>query len=265
MIKLFEIGMYNGGTADLFIEIFERLGINYEVYGFEPAEDMYDFLMRKYVDNPKVKVFNVAVSNFEGDAYLYNTPNKDGRTLCVTKWNAKKDEFELCKTIKFSEWFNGLYLFDKGDKDFYIIDCNIEGSEYEFYADLMDSKIVQYIDIFTGSLGDLYKIGKDNESIELFLSRLKDANIVVHELTINKLQNLGFIEDSVAKLCSMTNGLFIPPKRAAMPGVAKFDEEKPWFIDMNPVEEPAPVKNEVESTVEKTPVKNTRKKRAKKG
>ncbi|MFA5026046.1 MAG: FkbM family methyltransferase [Candidatus Shapirobacteria bacterium] len=257
MIKLFEVGMYNGGTTDVLIDIFERVGVDYEVYGFEPAKDMWEFLLEKYKNNPKVKVFNVAVSNFDGEAKLYNTPNKDGRTLCVTKWNAQKENFELCKVIKFSDWFEQTGMVNKGSDDLYIIDCNIEGSEYEFYADLMDFGAVEYIDLFVGSLGDLYKIGKDPEPIESFLNQLKETKIEVLEFTAGRKQNLDIIEEVVTKLSPKG---FVPPTMPAEPKQAKFTETesvKPWFMDLKLKEE------KVEEKAEE-PVKKHRKKKIKK-
>lgn len=262
MIKLFEFGMYKGGTADLLIDIFERAGLDYEVYGFEPAKDMWEFLLEKYKDNSRVKVFNVAVSNFDGEAKLYNTPNSDGRTLCITKWNAKKDDFVLCKAIKFSDWFEGPNLADKGNKDLYIVDCDIEGSEYEFYADLMDNDLVKYIDLFTGSLGDLYKIGKDSESIEPFLNQLKAAKIEVIELTASKKQNLDTIEKVIACGASVIGTRFVPPTKPAEPKPAKFTEPNQvntWFMDLEMKEE-----EKVEFPVVEKLVKKPKKKRGKK-
>ena len=257
MIKLFEIGMHAGGTADILIDVFERAGLDYEVFGLEPAKDTWELLLEKYKDNSNVHIFNVAVSNFAGEAKLYDTPNSDGRTLCVTKWNAKKDDFALCEAIKFSDWFEGAGLADKGAKDLYIVDCNIEGSEYEFYADLMDNDLVQYMDLFTGSLGDLHKIGKDSESIESFMSQLKAAGIEVVELTVGKKQNLDVIERAVGG--SRVSGGFVQPKRPAEPKPATFTKPvDTWFMDLE-------LKDEEPVVEQEEPGKKQKKKRGKKG
>lgn len=194
MVRLFVVGMGEGGTTDLFVDMFKDLNIEYKIYGFEPAKDAYNFLIQKYRNNKNISVLQNAVSDFEGPCKLYNTPNPDGKSICIAKWNVNRNSFENCSTIKFSDWFNSL---DTPLNDVYIVTCDIEGSEYEFYKDLIESGVSSKIDLFCGLLNDLYKIGKPHQEADAFVRYMQINGVNVVELSTKNLNNIQMIKNEI--------------------------------------------------------------------
>jgi FkbM family methyltransferase len=186
MIRLFDLGMATGSITDLFVDRLGALGIKYMVYGFEPQKKMYNSLVEKYKNNPKINIINAAVSNFEGRTKLYKATAMNGNSICETKYNITR-EFEDCDVVMFSKWFNSL---GSTPNDINIVICDIEGSEYEFYTDIIDSGVSKEINTFCGSLGDIHKLGKPLTQVTAFLMYLQENNIVVNEINANKTKNL---------------------------------------------------------------------------
>lgn len=239
MIKLFDLGMGSGSDTEFFVKFFEQNSLPYKVYGFEPAPDTYATLVEKFKSNKNITVMNFAVSDTEKKCNLYDATRPSSRSLHSEKFNVYKNKFMEVNAIKFSDFFEKNY---DPINDFCIIHCNIEGSEYELYTDLIESKMSKEIKLYFGSLGDLYKVGKSKEEIENFLSYLKTNNIEV--VTANDQSVKAILE----KMGDKTIEKVIEPVK---------EEEPTWFVPIETpeVEEPIVTKVEEPKTTKKTRAK----------
>jgi len=188
MINFIDIGASAGEMTDQFVGLMNRLKIEYRVFAFEPFRADYEALVKKYESNHRIQVMPQACSDYNGKGNLYRSVRIGGHSLKKEKINIQPDVFDVVDVIKFSEWFT----VNIPDSDFSVVKINVEGSEYELYTDIIESKINKSINLFCGSLGDLYKIGKPEKEINDFLDYLEKNKIVVHTLTPN---DYGFIVD----------------------------------------------------------------------
>jgi FkbM family methyltransferase len=189
MINFFDIGAGTGGVIDKMLNFFNEHEIkDYVIYAFEPQTHRFDVLVKKYADNSKINLYNVACSNFSGNSKLYTASIPGGDSLKDTKYNVDVSKYEIVQVLKFSDWFRNNFTMRGPKKKQYIniVKIDVEGSEYEVYKDIIDNYIVKKIDLFCGSLGDIYKINKTEDEINKFLVMLKNNNIIVHELTAGK-------------------------------------------------------------------------------
>ena len=94
---LIYVGMHLGGG---FSSIFEKYKI---CYGFEANPELYAKLKIKFGTNPRVKLFNVAVTDYDGEIE-FNISNYDGASSIGNfseDWEGYKfDNIKMIKTIK---------------------------------------------------------------------------------------------------------------------------------------------------------------------
>ena len=94
-INFFDLGLYDGATTLIFVDLLIKLGItNYNVYGFEACRIYYNFCERRRASLPepeKFKFFNCAISNKDGFVELYYSQNAVGNSIFKTK-NKKSPE-----------------------------------------------------------------------------------------------------------------------------------------------------------------------------
>ena len=253
VIKFFEVGAHNGAIIDEIIKLAKSIGCDYQVIAFEPGAEANAILHGKYKKDPKVEIYKLALTDKTVDGVkLYHSNNTDGYSLCNTKWNVKTDKFENVSTEKFS-----VFLATQPKKqtgEFWLLDVDIEGSEYEFYPDLVDSGAYKEFDMIIGSLKDLRKIGKPEQEAEAFERWLKKfVTVVVVEP--NNLENLEVVGRAIVE-------------QTATEGAV---EES---LTANPVPEQEPIQDvdrgqdfkdedypEIETIVAKAPAKSTKPKR----
>lgn len=128
-----------------------------KIYAFEPLPANYEYLVKKYQGNPRVAVFNQAVSNFNGQAPLYKKryvkkwwnvlplPRYDfagnaGSSLKQNKWNVSSKHAQMVQVVTVSYIWQTLNL-TRVD----ILKIDSEGSEYEIFQDLLQSNLYQHI------------------------------------------------------------------------------------------------------------------------
>ena len=117
----------------------------------------YENYCKKYNNFKNTKTYNVAISDtHKSTCKLYFSSGNDlGHSIHSTKNNILNDKFCEVPTIKFSEWLkdNNIDLKDSLN----IVKINIEGAEWEFFNDIVNSKINQYIHIYCGAGHDVEK------------------------------------------------------------------------------------------------------------
>ena len=226
MINFFDIGAYTGRILSKTIDLLESLGVTYKVYAFEPDPRAFEILYGVHGNNNKISLLKVACSDYRGVGKLYKSQKLGGNSLKATKHNVNPKESVSVQVIKFSDWFKSNIKKD----DFNIVKIDIEGSEYEVYEDIVSSGIVNDINVFCGSLGDLYKIGKKPHEIESFLKYLDDNNIIVHVLTSNNIDNLQIIADAIKdRNVPVTVKASSNQKVPEVIEAPEVIEEAPWF------------------------------------
>jgi len=142
-----------GACVGIFIDdCIEKYGIDniQNIYAFEPHKTNYDFLVKKYENNDKVKIYQFAVSNFEGEAPFYKKWYRDkdnikrgydfagnaGSSLKNDKSNVSNNIYDTVQVKKISTFVNNEKL-DKID----ILKIDSEGSEYDILEDIFDNGI----------------------------------------------------------------------------------------------------------------------------
>ena len=104
-----------------------------KVYSFEPNILCFEILKRRFIDDKRIKVYNLAISNFSGKSNLYLHYKSKGITdstylesssLKETKDNISKNNYTEINVFNIEDL---LSKFERID----LIKIDIEGSEYE--------------------------------------------------------------------------------------------------------------------------------------
>jgi FkbM family methyltransferase len=134
---IFDIGACVGEFIDQYIN---KEGV--EIYAFEPLESNYEFLLEKYKNDNRIKIYPYAISNFSGNANFYIKKKEfvgnEGCTLKKDKTNVNSKMFNVVKVIKISDFIKD----EKIDK-VHIIKIDSEGSEYDIIEDLLNLNLLQ--------------------------------------------------------------------------------------------------------------------------
>jgi FkbM family methyltransferase len=112
------------------------------IYAFEPLRINYDFLIKKYKHNDKIKLYNCAVSNFSGTAKFYikggfEHLKNSGSTLKEDKNGLVNDAHRIVEVIKISDFIR-MNNISKVD----ILKIDVEGSEYDIFEDIFESGLL---------------------------------------------------------------------------------------------------------------------------
>jgi len=119
--------------------------------GFEPAPKLYKEAVRRFKNNKKVFINNLAVDINDGRKKLYISYHKNSRKLkfCPTlvknkkkvKKLGSKSEFVYVKTINFSK-----YIIDNfKESDEIVLKIDIEGKEYDLLEHMINTGAIKYI------------------------------------------------------------------------------------------------------------------------
>lgn len=127
---VFDLGGYQGFFAE---NIFNKF--NCQVHVFEPAEDYYHRIRRKFKDNNKIYVHNFGISNQNSSMTLY----KSHDATSIFK-NHKTYAEEVCQFKTFS-----ITMEELGVNKIDLMKINIEGSEFDILPDIIESKWIKDI------------------------------------------------------------------------------------------------------------------------
>ena len=119
---------------------YEKKGV---IHCFEPHPVLFKNLQEKHKNNELVFLNEVAVSNNNGESYLYfkkepTSNTDDGSTLNIKKNNVSGEYKKTVKTIKLSDY---ILKFDKVD----VLKMDIEGAEYDVFNELIESGAIHKI------------------------------------------------------------------------------------------------------------------------
>lgn len=127
-----------GSNIGLSILYFKMIYPTGRVIAFEPNPKAYELLTKNIINNhlSSVTVFNVALSDQEGDASLF-PGNQYSGSLTASLFNSlEQDSTEVIKTKKASS-----YIHEEVD----LLKLDVEGSETEILNDLISSKKIDLI------------------------------------------------------------------------------------------------------------------------
>ena len=197
IIRYFDIGSYHGTIPQTIIGI---LGNNYKAYLFEPCKKHFSTLSDKFFDNESVKLYNIALTNKKGKCPLYYS-TISGHSLHRDKINVDVSNFEMVDCDVFSEWYKKEKI-RKYKGDIFILRIDIEGSEYEVYTDIIESGLYKKIDLFCGSLNDLYKL-KNKSKEEAIQFQMKLSGYGINVIPINSHTAFSDVEKINEKLFNL--------------------------------------------------------------
>jgi len=176
-IRYFDLGLHKGVELFDMQQFLPTITNDFECYGFEAAPTHYwDYCAK--LANKETKIYNIAVTDKHNSFInLFFAENQVGHSVHSSKNNVSKNKFWEVPTIKFSEWLkdNNIDLKDSLN----IVKINIEGAEWEFFNDIVDSDINKYIHIYCGAGHDVEKIKKfvDEGIVDKYYELIKTNNI----------------------------------------------------------------------------------------
>jgi FkbM family methyltransferase len=126
-----------GSNIGLSIIYFKSISQSCTIYGFEPHKETFDLLKINVNKLQNVHVFNVALSNYQGDADLYSSPaRKLNMTLQKGFGTSENTTTEQVAIDLLSNYIS---------KHINLIKIDVEGSETDIIQELISSGKILYV------------------------------------------------------------------------------------------------------------------------
>lgn len=199
-IRYFDLGTYSCQEIKFMKEFLPTITEDYEIYGFEGSTRNFDKFSPTVVDE-KTKIYNNIVSNVHNEKRkIYFCPNKVGHSIYSSKYNVNPNKFWEVTSIRFSDWIkdNKINLKDSLN----IVKINIEGAEWDFFNDIIDNNIKQYIHLFCGLGHDVEKIGYfvENDMVKDYYKLLSDNDIYLNKWCVGNLHSYESKRANIVKI-----------------------------------------------------------------
>lgn len=123
---ILDVGAYKGEWAELIIKRY-----NPHIYVFEPVPSFYENLVKKFENNPKIKLFNVGLA--DRDSLEMISLSQDGSS--IYHLNRHQVQIRLIDIKKFLEEEQILSID--------LIKINIEGGEYPLLSRMIELKLIE--------------------------------------------------------------------------------------------------------------------------
>jgi len=130
---IFDVGAHIGSFTEKLLDKFDCI-----VFAFEPKKEFYEILLNKFEDKENVKIFNFALSNFNGKTSISDIGA--GSSLVSRAENLNYEEIEV---RMFSE-----FIKKENIRNIDLLYLNIEGSEYELLDDILKNNLQNKINHF---------------------------------------------------------------------------------------------------------------------
>lgn len=195
-VNYFDFGLYEATEMNWIIKAFDELGItDYSVYGFEAYPPYFENVKNMFNGNDKVRIMNLAVSDEYSKIKLHlSKKGPEGHSIISTKINLSEN-FVMVDTVDISDWIkNNVSDFEDSIN---IVRMNVEGAEINIFNSFIHSGINKKIQIFSGSLADIHKIGISEEEKIKFIRKLKSNDIDVLYLCKDKPESIEAIKNKL--------------------------------------------------------------------
>ena len=132
---ILDIGANIGDVTDLIMKNYSP-----NIYCYEPNIICYNYMRKRFKKNSKIKIFNVAVSNFSGKTFLYfhKKATKISEFNERSSLKKEKDGLDVNKKIEVN-CINIKEILEKHNQ-IDLIKIDIEGSEYEVMPEIIKNK-----------------------------------------------------------------------------------------------------------------------------
>tara|TARA_Y100000589_G_scaffold100541_1_gene94958 strand:- start:2692 stop:3447 length:756 start_codon:yes stop_codon:yes gene_type:complete len=160
MINYFDLGPSNGIEIDWIQKILSQFNCQYHIYAIEANKPYYMKLQKKYNNDDRISLFNYAISQLKkSSTNLYIDEKGDDHSIYVTREgfpSIEKMKPLRPRIIRFSNFIkdNNIDL----DTSINIVKMNIVGAEWEFFNDIVNTRLHTKIDIFCGKDDGVEKI-----------------------------------------------------------------------------------------------------------
>jgi FkbM family methyltransferase len=127
----------------------KQFGDDIEIYSFEAVTILYNKLIDKWKDDPKVHLYNLAVWDKQDKVKIYiSTEWSDASTLYLDKFDRKIDEqlYNEVDSIDLSEFIKNNFT----SEDYIILKVDIEGAEYDVLYHLAQTGVMSYLNELWG-------------------------------------------------------------------------------------------------------------------
>ena len=197
-INHFDIGLAHGQEIKYCYDIYKILNVPFNIYGIEAEEYSFNHCKKIYDNLNNIKLFKYAISSSDEEYIkLYLQDNKknikQGNSIYASKSNVLKDDYQLVKSIKFSDFLNehNIELEDSIN----IIRINIEGAEWDFFNDLFESKLINKFNIFLGAgQQDIWKV---KELVDKKIDKKFDELLKINKIKVYRYSFSRFNKNSV--------------------------------------------------------------------
>ncbi len=147
-----DLGSYTGDTIKDAMHKFKDFDM---FVGFEPIPSLFKKCVRRFKDNPKVRMHKLGASNKKEKVKLYldyyakekmfgmgSTLLKSKRTGRIKK-SVRISRYEKIKCVDFSEYIKNNFAID----DYIVLKINVEGKEYDILEHMISESTIKYIKI----------------------------------------------------------------------------------------------------------------------
>ncbi len=172
--KIFKDIIYNLDHKSIVLDIGANLGNvscfilekkSCQVFSFEPNALCFEILKRRFLDDNRIRIYNLAISNFSGKSNLYLHKNSKGifdssylesSSLKKLKDNVSKNNYVEINVLNIDDL---LSKFEKID----LIKIDIEGGEYDIMPSLIQnrSKIKHVLCELHGKPENVFELSKN--------------------------------------------------------------------------------------------------------
>jgi len=157
LVNFFDLGAYGGLESEFILGMCRRACWNCMVHIFEPAQDAFAMVQRRFAGQPNVRAFKQALAAKPGQCKLFHASpdNPFGHSIYGSKSNVSLSDFEVVEAIQLSDY---LATVDTLDNAINVLKLNIEGAEWAVFDDLEYSGFITDFKVFCGSIDDVLKV-----------------------------------------------------------------------------------------------------------
>jgi FkbM family methyltransferase len=124
---VFDVGVNTGEFIDL---VLKDMVDEVVVYGFEPSIDCYESLIKKYKNNRRVALNNIALGAIDGEGSLYaNSTGSGSASMTKPQYGEKAEEFILSQPIKITTVDQ--YCKNKSINEISLLKIDVEGHDFD--------------------------------------------------------------------------------------------------------------------------------------